>query len=206
MNPYEKYILPFLVDVSCGAKPVRYQRRKIVPEARGTVLEIGIGSGRNLPYYDADKVTRVIGIDPSAELWAKAAPVAAAMPFEVIHHLTTTADMPVDRHSADTIVVTYTLCTVPDAVAALQAVRPVLKPGGSLLFCEHGLAPDANVEKWQHRVNPLWRMISGGCEIDRPIPALLEAGGYRIRHMETMYLPGTPRITGFNYWGTAEPA
>ena len=206
MNPYEKYILPFLVDVSCGAKPVRYQRRKIVPEARGTVLEIGIGSGRNLPYYDADKVTRVIGIDPSAELWAKAAPVADAMPFEVIHCQTTTDDMPVDRHSVDTIVVTYTLCTIPDVIAALKATRPVLKPGGLLLFCEHGVAPDANVEKWQHRVNPVWRKISGGCEIDRPIPALLEAGGYRIRHMETMYLPGTPKITGFNYWGTAEPA
>jgi SAM-dependent methyltransferase len=206
MNPYEKYILPFLIDMSCGAKPVRYQRRKIVPEAHGIVLEIGIGSGRNLPYYNPNKVTRVIGVDPSAALWAKASATAEAVPFEVIHYQTTTDDMPVDRHSVDTVVVTYTLCSIPDAAAALQAARPTLKPGGSLLFCEHGLAPDANVEKWQHRINPVWRRISGGCEIDRPIPALIEAGGYRIRHMETMYLPGTPRFTGFNYWGAAEPA
>jgi len=206
MNPYDKYILPFLIDVSCASKPIRYQRRKIIPAATGVVLEIGIGSGRNLPYYDPNKVTRVIGIDPSAELWAKAQPVVDTTPFEVIHCQTTTTDMPVDRHSVDTVVITYTLCSIPDAIAALQATRAVLKPGGSLLFCEHGLAPDTAIEKWQHRVNPIWRRFSGGCEIDRPIPDLIEAGGYRIRHMDTMYLPGTPRVTGFNYWRAAEPA
>ena len=206
MSVYEKYVVPHLVAYSCGAKPVRYQRKKIVPEAHGVVLEIGIGCGHNLPYYDPDKVERLIGVDPSAELWRMAKPLAEQAPFDVVYHQATTEDMPVDRHSIDTIVVTYTLCTIPDVAAALTATRSALKPGGSLLFCEHGLAPDTGIKTWQRRINPIWRRFSGGCEIDRPIPALIEAGGYRITRMDTMYLPSTPKVAGYNYWGAAEAA
>lgn len=206
MGLYEKYILPHLLTCACGCKPIRYQRRKIVPEAEGRVLELGIGPGLNLPFYDPDKVSAVIGIDPSEELRAKAERAARAVKFPVEYIATTAEDMPVDRDSIDTAVITYTLCTIPDAISALEAVRPVLKRGARVLFCEHGLAPDEKVQRWQNRIDPLWTRIAGGCHLNRDIPSLLEASGYRVSHLETMYLPGTPRFAGFNFWGTAEAA
>ncbi|MBA1147503.1 class I SAM-dependent methyltransferase [Ectothiorhodospiraceae bacterium WFHF3C12] len=206
MGFYERYILPPLLTCACGSKPIRYQRRKIVPEAEGRVLELGIGPGLNLPFYDPDKVKAVIGVDPSAELRGRAERAARQVSFPVEYLTTTAEDMPLDRHSIDTLVVTFTLCTIPDAVSALYALRPALKPGARVLFCEHGLAPDERVQRFQNRINPLWKRIAGGCNVNRDIPALLEASGYRVKHLETMYLPGTPRFAGFNFWGSAEVA
>ena len=114
--------------------------------------------------------------------------------------------IPLERQSIDTVLVTYTLCTIPDAIAALEGMRQVLKPGGRLIFCEHGKAPDAAVRRWQHRLNPLWNRIGGGCNLDRDIPALIEGAGFRIDSLDTMYLPHTPRFAGFNYWGSAQPS
>ena len=113
-------------------------------------------------------------------------------------------EIPLDAQSVDTVLVTYALCTIPDPVTALKGMRRVLKPGGKLIFCEHGLAPDASVQKWQSRINPVWRKIAGGCNINRDIPGLLESAGFAASNMESQYLPSTPKVAGFNYWGSAQ--
>lgn len=203
MGFYDKYILPHVIDCGCGTRPVLRQRQKVVPRARGVVLEVGIGSGLNLPYYDASRVTRVIGLDPSESAWKLAARrvAQAAVPVEFIG--LPGEEIPLDDASVDTVVVTFSLCTIPDPEAALAGMRRVLRPGGELLFCEHGRAPDPGVRRWQQRINPLWRRIAGGCNLDRDIPALLSRGGFVVSDMEAMYLPNTPRLAGYNYWGSA---
>ncbi len=205
MGCYERYILPKVLNWSCGAKPVRAQRQKVVPLAAGRVLEIGIGSGLNLPYYDPGKVERVIGLDPAEAMLSYARRKSATLPFTVEYLALEGERIPLDRHSVDTVLVTYTLCTIADACAALEGMRAVLKPGGRLIFCEHGRAPDAAVRRWQHRLNPLWNRIGGGCNLDRDIPGLIEAAGFRLDTLESMYLPGAPRFASFNTWGSARP-
>ncbi|MCG8692814.1 MAG: class I SAM-dependent methyltransferase [Minwuiales bacterium] len=203
MGLYANHILPWLIDRACSAEPVARQREKVVPLAEGTVLEIGIGSGLNLPYYDAAKVEKVIGLDPAEEMLAKARARAAAVAFPVEHLALAGEEIPLDGNSVDTVLVTYTLCTIVDVAAALSGMRRVLKDGGRLIFCEHGLAPDAGVRRVQNLINPFWRRIGGGCNVNRDIPGLLLEGGFAIDSLDTMYLPGTPRFGGFNYWGTA---
>lgn len=205
MGLYSSYVLPHLVHLTCRLKPNMRQRAKVVPQARGLVLEVGIGSGLNLPFYDGGKVTRLVGLDPSAEMIRMARKPAERTPFEVEWLQSPVEDMALDDRSVDTVVVTYTLCTVPDPDTALRQIARVLRPGGELLFCEHGLAPEETVRRWQHRLNPLWKRLAGGCNLDRDIPRLLERSGFRIRWLETMYLPGW-RPGTFNYWGSVTPA
>ena len=202
MGFYAKHVLPHVVHLACGTKPNRRQRQKIVPLARGRVLEIGIGSGLNLEFYDSARVEHVWGLDPSPEMWAIAEASARKQPFKVEFIEAGAERIPLEDRSVDTVVITYTLCTIPEATAALADMRRVLKPGGELVFCEHGLAPDESVRRWQHRVNPVWRRVGGGCNLNRDIPSLLKAGGFRIRDMDTMYIPGW-KPASFNYWGTA---
>lgn len=178
------------------------QRQKVVPLARGRVLEIGIGSGLNLPFYDENKVARVWGLDPSPEMIRMAGKAAETAPFEVEFVPLPIEEAPLEDGFVDTVVVTYTLCTIPDPGSALRHMARVLKPGGELIFCEHGLAPDAGVRRWQRRMNPIWKRLAGGCHLDRNIPELIKQGGFRIRDLETLYLPGW-RPGSFNYWGTA---
>ena len=128
------------------------------------------------------------------------------MPFAVEYLALQGENIPLDGDSVDTVLVTYTLCTIVDAIAALEGMRRALKPGGRLIFCEHGRAPDEAVQRWQRRLNPLWGRIGGGCNLDRDIPALIETAGFRIDALDSMYLPGTPRFAGFNYWGSARPS
>ena len=180
------------------------QREKVVPLAQGCVLEIGVGSGLNLPYYDAGKVSKVIGLDPSPEMTRKAVRAARLAHVDVEFIEAPAESIPLASASVDTALVTYALCTIPQTAPALREIARVLRPGGRLVFCEHGLAPDASVRKWQQRITPLWKRIGGGCHLDRDIPALIEQGGFRITAMETMYLPGWRPAT-FNYWGVAEP-
>jgi ubiquinone/menaquinone biosynthesis C-methylase UbiE len=203
MGFYEKHVLPHFINCACSTKPMMKQREKIVPRASGTVLEIGIGTGLNLPYYDADRVQRVIGLDPSERSWELAGERARDAGFDVEFIGLPGEQIPLDDDTVDTVLVTFSLCTIPDPVSALKGMRRVLRPGGLLLFCEHGLAPDANVARWQARINPLWRPIAGGCNLNRNIPALLASGGFAVTDMQTAYLPGTPRFAGFNYWGGA---
>ena len=202
MGLYRKYILPKVVDLSCGLKPNMRQREKVVPLAHGQTLEVGIGTGLNLPYYDATKVRKVWGLDPSREMIHMAERVAADVPFEVEFIGLPGDEIPLDANSIDSVVITYTLCTIPETTAALRQVARVLKPGGELIFCEHGAAPDESVRRWQDRLNPVWKRLGGGCNLNRPIPSLIEAGGFRITSLDTMYLPGW-RPASFNYWGTA---
>ena len=204
MGLYDRYVLPRVIHFACGLKPTMRQREKVVPGAHGRVLEVGIGSGLNLPFYDATKVDKVWGLDPAPELTRIAGRAARSLPFEVEFIGLPGDEIPLEDGSIDTVVVTYALCTIADTSAALRQMSRVLRPNGELVFCEHGAAPDANVRRWQDRLNPLWKRLGGGCNLNRPIPALIEAGGFRIRKLETMYIPGW-RPASFNYWGSAVP-
>ena len=204
MGLYSSYILPRAVHLACGSKPVMRQRKKVVPYARGCVLEVGIGTGLNLPYYDTTKVSKVWGLDPAPVMISMAGQAADSLPFEV-EFIRLPADViPLEDSSVDTVVVTYTLCSIADVLPALLQMRRVLRPGGDLLFCEHGAAPDASVRRWQERLNPLWKRIGGGCHLNRSIPEEIEAGGFRIKSLESMYIAGW-RPASYNFWGVAAP-
>ena len=204
MGLYEKFVVPHIINCACGAKPIRYQRKKVVPLCEGTVLEIGIGTGFNLPYYDASKVTKVIGLDPSERSWKLAGERAKDVGFPVEFIGLPGEQIPLADSSVDTVLVTYSLCTIPDPMQALVGMRRVLKPGGKLVFCEHGAAPDADVAKTQARVNPVWKVLFGGCNLNRKIDTIIEGSGFKIDNLEQMYLPSTPRFAGYNYWGVAQ--
>ena len=203
MSFYENHVLPHLINAACGTRSVQRQREKVVPEARGRVLEIGMGSGLNLSFYDPDRVEFVWGLEPSEGMRRKARRRQEASPVEVRWLDLPGEEIPLDDNSADTVVLTYTLCTIPEARQALAQMHRVLKPGGTLLFCEHGEAPDASVRKWQDRINPVWRRVAGGCNLNRPIVDLVREADFGIQSVETAYLPGTPKFAGFNYWGAA---
>lgn len=203
MGFYERYLLPPLLGAAMGAKPITYQRKKVVPRAEGRVLEIGFGAGHNLPFYDPAKVTHLWALEPSRELRARAAERVSKIKFPIEFLDLGGEQIPLPDNSADNILITYTMCTIPDVMAALSEMHRVLRPGGKMIFCEHGKAPDAGVERWQARIEPVWKKIAGGCHLCRPIPSLVTQSGFKIEDMETMYLPGTPRWAGFNYWGTA---
>jgi len=202
MGLYTRFILPKIVNFTCGTKPCMRQRAIVVPSALGSVLEVGFGSGLNLPFYDKTKVRHVWALDPSRELWdmAEERVRGAGVPVEFLH--AEAEEIPLPDRSADTVLVTYALCTLPDVSRALREMARVLKPGGELLFTEHGLAPDENVRRWQNRLNPIWSAFGGGCNLNRPIPSLLEQGGFRLREISSKYLPGW-RPARFTYGGRA---
>ncbi len=203
MGLYERYLLPRLLDTAMGAKPITYQRKKVVPRAQGRVLEIGFGSGHNLPFYDPSKVEHIWALEPAAEMRARAGERASASTIPLEFLGLPSEKIPLEKESADTVLITYTLCTIPDVMAALGEMRRVLKPSGRMIFCEHGEAPDENVRRWQRFITPAWKRIGGGCHVGRPIPKLIQDAGFKVEDMQTMYLPGTPRFAGFNYWGSA---
>ena len=203
MNFYDRHILPRFLNAAMSAKPITYQRKKVVPRAEGRVLEIGFGAGHNLPFYDAAKVTHLWALEPAKEMRARAADRVAASPIAVEFLDLPGEQIPLDSESADTVLVTYTLCTIPDVMKALGEMRRVLKTSGRMIFCEHGEAPDENVKRWQQRLTPFWKAIGGGCHLGRPIPQLIKDSGFRVEKIDTMYLPSTPRFAGFNYWGDA---
>ena len=203
---YDRVILPRLLTCACSSSPIMRQRAKIVPRASGRVLELGIGMGLNLSYYDPDKVSSVTGVDPAPELRA-AALAAPRDPRLVVAVEDGTAEaLPFDDASFDSVVCTFTLCSVHTPPAALEQARRVLKPGGRLFYCEHGLAPDAGVAKWQRRIEPVWKRIAGGCHLTRPISTAIAAAGFTLGPVESMYVPKTPKIAAWNEWGEATPA
>jgi SAM-dependent methyltransferase len=234
---YERYVLPRLIGCACGGKPIARQRRKLVPRAEGRVLEIGIGAGHNLAFYepiarqrrklvpraegrvleigigaghnlafyDASRVKEVVGIDPSPELCAMAAQAPRAPGLQATVLEGAGENLPVDSGAFDTIVCTYTMCSVAAVDRVLSEMRRVLKPGGRYLFCEHGLAPDADVARWQKRIDPFWKYVAGNCHLSRPVAATIAANGFAIEDCEAMYMPKAPRFAGWNEWGCARP-
>ena len=204
MGFYNKYILPKFLNCACGSKPINFQREKIVPLAEGIVLDIGIGSGLNIPFYNMSKIDYLYGLDPSDELLKIAKTIAKKNEFEIEFLQCGAEAIPLPDNSIDTVLITYTMCTIPDVELSNKEIIRVLKPEGQLLFCEHGLAPDTNVIKWQKRINPIWNKIAGGCNLNRDIPKLITSSGFKILNMEEMYLPSTPKFAGYNYWGIAK--
>ena len=203
MGLYEKYILPKLLARACGCKPIRKQRQKIVPLAQGIVLEIGLGDGANIPHYDAKQIQAVYGLEPAKAMRDLARKRLHDIPFKLDIIDGTAEQIPLPDASVDTVLCTYTLCTIPDRKRALKEIRRVLKPNGRFIYCEHSLAPDPHIARWQQRLDPLWGLFAGGCSISQPIMTLIDSAGFRIESSSEMYLPGTPRILGYNVWGWA---
>ncbi len=203
MGFYSDIILPRLCDLAMRNKQLRPFRERVVGAAEGRVLEIGVGSGTNLPYYRSP-VSEVLALEPAPRLIAMAqnSSRAAITPVKLLE--ASAEAIPLDQHSVDTVVTTWTLCSIPQAATALAEMRRVLRPAGRLLFVEHGLAPDEGVRRWQDRLTPPWRCISGGCHLNRPIRTMIEGAGFRIDRIETGYSPG-PRPMTFMYEGSARP-
>lgn len=202
---YDRFILPKLLTCACSSSPMMRQRAKIVPRASGRVLELGIGMGLNLSFYDPATVSAVVGVDPAAELRAAASAAPRDPRLAVTIEDGTAEALPFADASFDSVVCTFTLCSVHTPAAALAEARRVLKPSGRLLFCEHGLAPDAGVARWQRRIEPIWKRIAGGCHLTRPIASAIAAAGFKLDRVESMYVPKTPRIAAWNEWGVATP-
>ena len=202
---YDRHIFPRAMDIACGLPMVGRQRERVVPLARGRVLEVGIGTGLNMRYYDKTRVTQIVGLDPALQLHplARERIAAAGLAVELIG--LSAEQIPEDDASFNSIVCTYTLCSIADPLAALGEMRRVLRPDGRLLYCEHGRAPDASVQRWQQRLQPLWGPLAGGCQLGRDIPGLLRGAGFRLPEPHERYLPG-PRPFSFHYWGEALPA
>ena len=203
MSLYDKYVLPKFLNCACGSNPVSRQRQKVVPLVEGKVLEVGVGSGLNLPFYDKSKIDELWGLDPSEELSDMARKVADRENI-VLNFISSGAEeIPLPDSYFDSVLITYTMCTIPEVARANKEIKRVLKRGGKLIFCEHGEAPDENIRKWQKRINPFWGKLAGGCNINRKIPSLIQNAGFEIVELEEMYLPKTPKIAGYNYWGYA---
>jgi ubiquinone/menaquinone biosynthesis C-methylase UbiE len=201
MNLYEQYLLPHLLALTMRQKLFVPFRVRIGTAARGRVLEIGIGPGLNLPFY-GPHVSHVTGVDPSSALLRMAHQRAARLPIAVALHNAPAEALPFESGSFDTVVTTWSLCTIGDPLAALREARRVLAPDGQLLFAEHGLSPDAGVARWQHRITPVWSCIAGGCHANRPIDRLIEAAGLRIETLHTGYERG-PRPLTYMFEGSA---
>jgi ubiquinone/menaquinone biosynthesis C-methylase UbiE len=201
-NWYERHVLPWLVDFVCSRRPFRRQRQKVVPLATGRVLEIGIGTGLNLEHYDRARIGQLVGLDPGVEMHPRARQRSRRIGLAIEVIGLSAERIPFDDSSFDTVVVTYALCSIADPATALKEMHRVLKPGGRLIFCEHGLAPDVSVRGWQGRLTPLWSKVAGGCHLDRDVPRLLQEAGFQLDDLQQMYLPG-PRAVSYNYWGTA---
>lgn len=201
-NWYERHILPTALDIVCGMPMMGRMRQLVVPRARGRVLEVGIGTGLNMRYYDKSQVTHITGLDPAVQLHPLARERIAQSGLMVDLVGLSAEKIALPDASYDTVLITYTLCTIPNPQAALLEMRRVLAPNGKLLYCEHGRAPDASVHRWQTRLQPVWGPLAGGCHLGRDIPALLIEAGFALPDLQTRYLPG-PRPFTFHYWGEA---
>lgn len=207
MGLWDRYVVPALISKACATKPIMKQREKVVPKATGNVLELGCGSGTNFGFYNRSTVSRLFALEPAPGMVKRARSTAEALSFQdQIEFLETGAEaVPLEDNSIDTAVITFVLCTIPDWEKSLSEVRRVLKPGGQVLFSEHGLAPDEPVAKWQRRIEPVWKPLAGGCHLTRDISSLFTRSGFRLDQTETMYLPSTPKVAGFVSWGSARP-
>jgi ubiquinone/menaquinone biosynthesis C-methylase UbiE len=204
MGVYDERILPWLIDLTMRNARLAAYRGRVVPAASGRVLEVGIGSGLNLPFYGTS-VSEIVGIEPSPKLLKMTRRVAGrtSTPIRLIEG--TAEAIPIDDQAIDTVVTTWTMCSILSIELALQEMRRVLKPGGRLLFVEHGRAPEPDVRWWQDHLTPVWKRFSGGCHLNRPIPELIQHAGYRIEHLDTGYMRPGPKPMTFMYEGSASP-
>jgi ubiquinone/menaquinone biosynthesis C-methylase UbiE len=203
MGFYSDHVLPWLCHLAMRNRRLAPYRGRIVSAAEGRILEIGIGSGLNLPLY-RPQAREILGLEPGSRLieMARRASQDLTLPVSLIEG--SAESIPLESHSVDTVLTTWTLCTIPHASAALTEMRRVLRPSGRLLFVEHGLAPDQSVQKWQNRLTPIWSHVSGGCHLNRPIRSLIENAGFRFDRLDTGYMPG-PKPMAFMYEGSARP-
>jgi len=203
MGFYDEKILPHVINFACGTPPILKLRKKMVPLCNGRVLEVGMGSGINLAYYNAEDVEFIWGLEPSEGMRKKAQKNLSRCPIEVKWLGLPGEEIPLDDNSVDTVLLTFTLCTIPDWKSALEQMRRVLKPEGKLFFCEHGKAPDKNIQNWQNRINPYWKKLAGGCNLNRPINELIASSGFEVKSLEKFYVPKMPKLASFVYYGTA---
>ena len=200
---YETNVVPKLLTILCNTKPNHYQRKKVVPLATGDVVEIGVGPGLNLQYYNFEKVNKVIGIDPSDELNKIAKKNADKVNLDIEFNLSSAESIDLPTSSVDSVVCTFSLCSIPDPNKALNEIYRILKPGGKYFFCEHGISPDFTTRVFQNVTNIFYPKLSGGCHANRDIPKLITDAGLNIVEKDTMYLPGSVKFLGYNYWGLA---
>ena len=201
---YEKNILPYVLNLSCNSKPVDYQRKKVIPDATGKVLEIGIGPGSNLKHYNNAKVTSILGIDPSKELNQIAKKRAEKNNLNIQFLIESASNLSVESKSIDTVVSTYALCSIPEPEKTLQEIVRVLKDDGIFIFSEHGLSPDKSVSFIQNITDSFYPKIAGGCHTNRNIENLISDNGFEFIELNNIYLPGTQKFLGYNYWGKAK--
>ena len=192
---YESRVLPKLLTVLCNTKPNHYQRKKVVPLAIGDVVEIGVGPGLNLQYYNLDTVNKVIGIDPSDELNKIAKKNANKVNLDIEFNLSSAESIDLPTSSVDSVVCTFSLCSIPNPQKALKEIYRILKPGGKYYFCEHGISPDLSTRVFQNVTNVFYPKLSGGCHANRDIPKLISESGLKILEKDTMYLPGSVTVS-----------
>lgn len=202
MGVYATHVLPRLINIACSGDDADRERRLVVPHATGRVLEVGMGPALNLPFYDRANVEFVWGLEPNDGMRTLAEPRIEASGLEVRWLDLPGEEIPLDDDSVDTVVLTFTLCTIVDAERALGQMRRVLRPDGRLLFVEHGEAPDETVRRWQRRIEPIWTRVAGGCHLTRRIPDLISGAGFSLLDLDASYSPG-PKVSGYHYRGTA---
>lgn len=205
MSLWDRRVLPFLIEKACRSSSILEERKRRIPQARGRVLEIGVGTGLNLPFYDAAQATQLVAIDPSPELLNKTRERLDTCPIPVDLLAASACALPMERASFDTVVMTYTLCSVDDPIGALAEIRRVLRPDGRLLFIEHGLARSSSTRLWQKALTPVWKRFSGNCHLDRDVTSELREAGFRTEELEEREGEG-PSWTGYTYEGVAVPA
>ena len=199
---YNRYVCPHVINLAMQTKPFRRQREKVIPQASGRVLEIGIGSGLNLDFYDKSKITEIFAVEPDSILLEKAKIKANQNNISLNIQKLTAELLPFENGFFDTVVSTYTMCSIYELDSAMIELKRVLKNDGSFIFSEHGKAPDSNIYKWQKRLNPIQKRIGGGCHLDKDIPKIITNSDFKLQELNSMYVPG-PRFLSYHYWGRA---